>query len=473
MAALFACTKCHRRFPFEDLSEGDQLCKECKSNYPVVKCTYCREEFQLNSKGSTTTICVKCAENAKVYGKPTACEYCSILAAFIGKRCQRCVNSEKKWGPPITCEQCKLKCAFDRSEDAKRKVDGKQLCWLCTQAYKRVLARTRKNQDFTLSMLKKSASSSSLQESAGNDSLENRISRLTSVGGRGGDSQTGLAAAIMRLASSNTKTSASEGQAEAAGPTTFTEAAAAAAAPNGRSHHHHRHHHHHHHHHHKHGGGSRSGSLTEKTSNLLERTSELSGKQSVSASSGGGEEEGGKDWKHHHMSSRSHHHHHHHHPSRHHHSKHHHRSHQQEKEDAGEASPAKNPKLVDKSVSNGVSVSTPKSTGSNVSDAGVVDTSTSENVILITQLREQIESLKKQLQAKDAQLLEKDRKVNELKAENYEAEKEARLKLQNLQKQHEDAINNLQTKNRELQRQVTKLSKGVKKSVLESITSSN
>lgn len=27
MAALFACTKCHRRFPFDDLSHGDQLCK--------------------------------------------------------------------------------------------------------------------------------------------------------------------------------------------------------------------------------------------------------------------------------------------------------------------------------------------------------------------------------------------------------------------------------------------------------------
>ena len=26
-APLFACTKCHRRFPFDELSDGDQLCK--------------------------------------------------------------------------------------------------------------------------------------------------------------------------------------------------------------------------------------------------------------------------------------------------------------------------------------------------------------------------------------------------------------------------------------------------------------
>ena len=51
------------------------------------------------------------------------------------------------------------------------------------------------------------------------------------------------------------------------------------------------------------------------------------------------------------------------------------------------------------------------STGSNVSDTGLLDTNSSDNVILITQLREQIESLKKQLQGKDAQLLEKDKKV--------------------------------------------------------------
>ena len=37
--------------------------------------------------------------------------------------------------------------------------------------------------------------------------------------------------------------------------------------------------------------------------------------------------------------------------------------------------------------------------------------------------------------------------INELKAENYEAEKDARLKVTNLQKQHEEAISNLQVSN--------------------------
>ncbi|XP_044523869.1 protein FAM76A isoform X3 [Gracilinanus agilis] len=89
MAALYACTKCHQRFPFEALSQGQQLCKECRIAHPMVKCTYCRTEFQQESK--TNTICKKCAQNVKLYGT----------------------------------------------------VDGKLLCWLCTLSYKRVLQKTR------------------------------------------------------------------------------------------------------------------------------------------------------------------------------------------------------------------------------------------------------------------------------------------------------------------------------------------
>ncbi|XP_017776522.1 PREDICTED: protein FAM76A [Nicrophorus vespilloides] len=139
---LFACSRCFSRHPFEELSSGQQLCKECRGAYPVVKCTYCRSEFQQTSKGSTSTICKKCEQNVKAYGKPTACEYCNIIAAFIGNKCQRCTNSEIKYGPPVNCEQCKQKCAFDRHDDDK-KVDGKLLCWLCTLSYKRALAKTK------------------------------------------------------------------------------------------------------------------------------------------------------------------------------------------------------------------------------------------------------------------------------------------------------------------------------------------
>jgi len=141
-ALLFACSRCYSRHPFEELSSGQQLCKECRGAYPVVKCTYCRSEFQQTNKGSTTTICKKCEGNVKAYGKPSACEYCNTIAAFIGTRCQRCTNSEKKYGKPLACEQCKQKCAFDRKDEDK-KVDGKLLCWLCTLSFKRALAKTK------------------------------------------------------------------------------------------------------------------------------------------------------------------------------------------------------------------------------------------------------------------------------------------------------------------------------------------
>lgn len=94
--------------------------QECRGAFPVVKCTYCRSEFQQTSKGNTSTICKKCEQNVKAYGKPTACEYCNIIAAFIGSKCQRCANSEIKYGPPVNCEQCKQKCAFDRHDDDKK-----------------------------------------------------------------------------------------------------------------------------------------------------------------------------------------------------------------------------------------------------------------------------------------------------------------------------------------------------------------
>ncbi|GLH06960.1 hypothetical protein R5R35_007668 [Gryllus longicercus] len=142
MSALFACSRCFSRHPFEELSAGQQLCKECRGAFPVVKCTYCRSEFQQTNKGSPSAICKKCEANVKQFGKPTACEYCNIIAAFIGNKCQRCTNSEKKYGPPVTCEQCKQKCAFDRKDEDK-KVDGKLLCWLCTLSYKRALAKTK------------------------------------------------------------------------------------------------------------------------------------------------------------------------------------------------------------------------------------------------------------------------------------------------------------------------------------------
>lgn len=74
--------------------------------------------------------------------QPKPCQYCNIIAAFIGTKCQRCTNSEKKYGPPQTCEQCKQQCAFDRKDEGRRKVTNhmhiiiqsyySSTLWLCS-----------------------------------------------------------------------------------------------------------------------------------------------------------------------------------------------------------------------------------------------------------------------------------------------------------------------------------------------------
>ena len=68
--------------------------------------------------------------------QPKPCQYCNIIAAFIGTKCQRCTNSEKKYGPPQTCEQCKQQCAFDRKEEGRRKV-----CAYLTHAHTHIHTR--------------------------------------------------------------------------------------------------------------------------------------------------------------------------------------------------------------------------------------------------------------------------------------------------------------------------------------------
>lgn len=47
----------------------------------------------------------------------------------------------------MSCEHCRQKCAFLRKDpESKKKVDGKLLCWLCTMAYKRTLAKAKQKE---------------------------------------------------------------------------------------------------------------------------------------------------------------------------------------------------------------------------------------------------------------------------------------------------------------------------------------
>uniref|UniRef100_A0A1X7UZS0 Uncharacterized protein n=1 Tax=Amphimedon queenslandica TaxID=400682 RepID=A0A1X7UZS0_AMPQE len=87
---LYSCSSCHRKYALEELSSAQQLCKDCRRKYPSVQCKFCQLDFhQLE-----------------------------------------CTHSRKKYGPPIKCDTCKLCCAFVKSDESKKKVDGKTLCLL-------------------------------------------------------------------------------------------------------------------------------------------------------------------------------------------------------------------------------------------------------------------------------------------------------------------------------------------------------
>ncbi|PIK58554.1 hypothetical protein BSL78_04524 [Apostichopus japonicus] len=335
-SAMFACTKCNSRHPFDELSQGQQLCKECRGSYPVVKCTYCRSEFQQVNKKNTDTICKKCALNIKNYGMPKPCEYCSVIAAFIGTKCQKCSNSEKKYGSPHTCEQCKQKCAFDRKNERK-KVDGKLLCWLCTLSYKRVLQKAQKRKfDF---INRNNSSPSNSPHSQHNTPLQNHQ-----------DKDKTKEKERRRLQQREEK---------------------------------------------DHGRGDRDKNDDHRGSKSRSKT-------------GSGQ---------------------------------------------SESSEKKKSKL-DLTSTNGDFLSGTMSTSSRLIDTGLPD-----QVVEVTRLREQVAQLKKSLDEKDRQMFEKEKKLTEMKAEQFRMENEMRSKVSQSQKQNEDIISDMQARNRELQKQVSQLSR--------------
>ena len=38
--------------------------------------------------------------NVQKYGKPSSCQFCNIIAAFVGGKCHRCHDSYRKYGAP-------------------------------------------------------------------------------------------------------------------------------------------------------------------------------------------------------------------------------------------------------------------------------------------------------------------------------------------------------------------------------------
>ncbi|XP_065650068.1 protein FAM76A isoform X2 [Hydra vulgaris] len=144
MAGLFACTNCHSRHAFEDLSKEDQLCKACRKKFPIVQCSYCCLEFHIFKKLHEEPVCTKCSYNIEVYGEPKKCKYCQTKAAFKKSICSHCSSSEKKYGKPLKCHQCKLDCAFKKKSQEPE--TGKLLCFKCKIQHKRNLHMLEKQE---------------------------------------------------------------------------------------------------------------------------------------------------------------------------------------------------------------------------------------------------------------------------------------------------------------------------------------
>jgi len=308
----------------------------------------------------------------------------------------------------MVCEQCKLKCAFDRPEC--RKSDGKLMCWLCDQAYRRVLAKT--------SRLKSSKSAPSYLSAdspnkMGTPPSSHKNTSLSAVQPMPDGKEYEGMTVLERL----TKIAADEGGEEASPPPPDIDVDKML----------------------------EDIARVKQETEIRQREMDIRAKEEASLAA----QEEVKDEKDKHRDRGEHH------RDRHHHKKHHHKSHHKRRhsKDEDESSDTKKQK-ADKNSVNGA-LSTPKSTGSN---EGVgVDTMASENVILISQLREQIDATKKQMGGKDQQLMEKDKRIAELKSEIFETSKATRTKELTMMKSYSSEIEILQNKNRELSGQVKSL----------------
>lgn len=134
------------------------------------------------------------------------------------------------------------------------------------------------------------------------------------------------------------------------------------------------------------------------------------------------------------------------HHSKHHHHHHHHHRHSSSHHKISSLSPEQDQGLWKQSSSINQSA-----------DSGGTD-----NFVLISQLKEEVMSLKRLLQQRDQTILEKDKKLTELKADFQYQESNLRTKMNSMEKAHKETVEQLQAKNRELLKQVAALSKGKK-----------
>ncbi|KAL4667478.1 hypothetical protein H8959_006167 [Pygathrix nigripes] len=100
-----------------------------------------------------------------------------------------------------------------------------------------------------------------------------------------------------------------------------------------------------------------------------------------------------------------------------------------------------------------------------------LDSPGTDHFVIIAQLKEEVATLKKMLHQKDQMILEKEKKITELKADFQYQESQMRAKMNQMEKTHKEVTEQLQAKNRELLKQAAALSKSKKSEKSGAITS--
>eukprot|EP00020_Sapocribrum_chincoteaguense_P006551 CAMPEP_0170749798 /NCGR_PEP_ID=MMETSP0437-20130122/10587_1 /TAXON_ID=0 /ORGANISM="Sexangularia sp." /LENGTH=210 /DNA_ID=CAMNT_0011088745 /DNA_START=190 /DNA_END=822 /DNA_ORIENTATION=+ len=86
-----------------------------------------------------TPSCTTCTRaSIAAGGVVTDCTVCGCQCAWgSATKCTRCLLAHAEFGEPLPCDNCAKRAAFDRGADARAKVGGRTLCFLCTRQAKR------------------------------------------------------------------------------------------------------------------------------------------------------------------------------------------------------------------------------------------------------------------------------------------------------------------------------------------------